>query len=41
MNEKSAKAGIDPYQKLIEQYYFDNVQPLGEQEAGPKPVAAR
>ena len=31
-----AKAGIDPYQKLIERFYYDNVKPLEEE----KPVRA-
>ncbi|MBF9220500.1 ABC transporter permease/M1 family aminopeptidase [Hymenobacter ruricola] len=41
VNEKPAKAGVDPYQKLIERYYYDNVKPLDEQKAGLKPVAAK
>jgi ABC-type transport system involved in multi-copper enzyme maturation permease subunit len=41
VNEKPAKAGVDPYQKLIERYYIDNVKYVDEQKAGSKPVAAK
>ncbi|WP_310396020.1 M1 family aminopeptidase [Hymenobacter sp.] len=41
VNEKPSKAGVDPYQKLIERSYFDNVKFVDEQKAAPKPVAAR
>ena len=41
VNEKPAKAGVDPYQKLIDRYYFDNVKPVDEQKAGSKPVAVK
>lgn len=41
VNEKPAKAGIDPYQKLIDRYYFDNVKHLEAQQPAPKPVAVR
>ncbi|RAK69946.1 ABC transporter permease/M1 family aminopeptidase [Hymenobacter edaphi] len=37
--EKPAKAGVDPYQKLIERYYIDNVKPMTELPAAAKPVA--
>ncbi|NML64657.1 hypothetical protein HHL22_05510 [Hymenobacter sp. RP-2-7] len=36
VREQPAKAGIDPYQKLIDRFYYDNVKPL---EAA-KPVRA-
>jgi hypothetical protein len=39
--EKPAKAGVDPYQKLIERYYYDNVKYLEEQKPAAKPVAVR
>ncbi|SFP85317.1 ABC transporter permease/M1 family aminopeptidase [Hymenobacter arizonensis] len=41
VNEKPAKAGVDPYQKLIERYYYDNVKPLDEQKPSSKPVALK
>ena len=41
VNEKPAKAGVDPYQKLIERYYIDNVKPLDERKAASKPVAVK
>jgi ABC-type transport system involved in multi-copper enzyme maturation permease subunit len=41
VNEKPAKAGVDPYQKLIERYYIDNVKPLDEEKKGSKPVAVK
>ncbi|MDO7845720.1 M1 family aminopeptidase [Hymenobacter sp. M29] len=41
VNEKPVKAGVDPYQKLIERYYIDNVKFVDEQKAGSKPVAAK
>ncbi|MCC3157056.1 hypothetical protein LJ737_07390 [Hymenobacter sp. 15J16-1T3B] len=39
--DKPAKAGVDPYQKLIERYYVDNVKPMQEEKPAAKPVAAR
>jgi ABC-2 type transport system permease protein len=39
--EKPAKAGIDPYQKLIDRYYYDNVKYVEEQKPALKAVAAR
>jgi ABC-2 type transport system permease protein len=39
--EKPAKAGVDPYQKLIERYYYDNVKPMQEEKPAAKPVAVR
>ncbi|HEX8660177.1 MAG TPA: M1 family aminopeptidase [Hymenobacter sp.] len=41
VNEKPAKGGIDPYQKLIDRFYYDNVKPLEEQKPPAKAVAAR
>ena len=41
VNEKPAKAGVDPYQKLIERYYFDNVKFVDEEKKGSKPVAVK
>jgi ABC-2 type transport system permease protein len=41
VNEKPAKAGIDPYQKLIERYYFDNVKPLEQGQAPAQSLARR
>ena len=41
VNEKPAKAGVDPYQKLIERYYIDNVKYVDEKKAGSKPVAVK
>ncbi|MDO7852152.1 ABC transporter permease/M1 family aminopeptidase [Hymenobacter convexus] len=41
VNEKPVKAGVDPYQKLIERYYIDNVKYVDEQKAGSKPVAVK
>ncbi len=31
VREKPAKAGIDPFQKLIDRFYYDNVKPLERQ----------
>ncbi|MDQ2770352.1 MAG: hypothetical protein M3Y54_07615, partial [Bacteroidota bacterium] len=39
--EKPAKAGIDPYQKLIERFFYDNVRPLEEAKPKDKAVAAK
>lgn len=39
--EKPAKAGVDPFQKLIERYYYDNVKPMQEEKPAAKPVAVR
>jgi hypothetical protein len=39
VNEKPAKAGVDPYQKLIERYYIDNVKFLEEKKPSSKPLA--
>ena len=39
--ERPAKAGVDPFQKLIDRYYYDNVKPLQEEKPAAKPVAAR
>ncbi|WP_201982233.1 ABC transporter permease/M1 family aminopeptidase [Hymenobacter rubidus] len=41
VNEKPAKAGVDPYQKVIERYYYDNVKFVDEKKAGSKPVAVK
>jgi ABC-2 type transport system permease protein len=41
VDEKPAKAGVDPYQKLIERYYIDNVKYVDEKKAGSKPVAVK
>jgi ABC-2 type transport system permease protein len=41
VNEKPMKAGVDPYQKLIERYYIDNVKYVDEKKAGSKPVAVK
>jgi len=41
VNEKPAKGGIDPYQKLIDRFYYDNVKPLEEQKPAAKSVAVR
>jgi hypothetical protein len=41
VNEKPAKAGVDPYQKLIDRYYIDNVKYVEEKKAAAKPVAVR
>ena len=41
VNEKPAKGGVDPFQKLIDRFYYDNVKPLEEQQAGSKPVAVK
>ncbi len=40
VSERPAKAGVDPYQKLIERYYIDNVKPLEEVKAVGKAVAS-
>ena len=37
--EQPAKAGIDPFQKLIDRQFYDNVKPLDEEK--PKAVAAK
>ena len=39
--EKPAKAGIDPYQKLIERFYYDNVRPLEEGKPTGKTEAVK
>lgn len=36
-----AKAGIDPYHKLIDRHYQDNVKPVAAGEAASRPVASR
>jgi hypothetical protein len=41
VNKKPAKAGVDPYQKLIDRFYYDNVKPLEEKKGGVKAVAAK
>jgi ABC-2 type transport system permease protein len=41
VSEKPAKAGVDPYQKLIDRFYYDNVKPLEETKAGSKEVAVK
>ena len=39
--EKPAKGGIDPYQKLIDRLFYDNVRPLEEVKPRHKAVAAK
>jgi ABC-2 type transport system permease protein len=41
VKEKPFKAGIDPYQKLIDRDYIDNVKYLDAVQAPVKPVAVR
>ncbi|MDO7875924.1 M1 family aminopeptidase [Hymenobacter sp. ASUV-10] len=41
VNEKPAKAGVDPYQKLIDRYYYDNVKYAEQKQLAAKPVAVR
>ncbi len=41
VKEKPFKVGVDPYQKLIDRYYFDNVKYIDEVKEPVKPVAVR
>lgn len=41
VNEKPAKAGLDPYHKLIDRHYMDNVKAVGAGVAPAKTVARR